>query len=67
MGYFSGDILYSNNGKYIGEIYRDDWTGKLSGVVHPTGGSRVGYAGIAVARHANRSGLDVAGWEDLDF
>lgn len=67
VGYFRGDVAYSLSGEYIGEIYRDDWIGKRSGVVHPTGGSRAGYAGIAIAPYADRAGLAVASWEDPDF
>ncbi len=67
VGYFNMDVAYSNNGRYIGEIYRDDWIGKRLGVAHPAGGSRVGYVGLAVAGYANRVGMAVGGWEDPDF
>ena len=67
VGYFSGDIAYSNSGQYIGEIYRDDWIGRRSGVVHASHGGRVGYVGVAAAPHAGRAGLAIAGWDDPAF
>jgi hypothetical protein len=67
VGYFRGGVAYSNNGQYIGEIYRDDWIGKRSGVLHGSGGSRVGTVGIAVAAYAGRVGMAIAGWDDPDF
>jgi hypothetical protein len=67
VGFFHGDVAYSLNGRYIGEIYRDDWIGKRSGVLHGSGGSRVGYVGVAAGRYANRAGMAIAGWEDPDF
>ena len=57
VGYFNMDVAYSNNGRYIGDIYRDAWIGKRLGVAHPSGGSRVGYVGVSMARYANRAGV----------
>ena len=67
IGYFHRDIAYSLGGKYIGEIYRDDWIGKRTSITYPSGGSRAGYAGVAVARYGNRVGIAIAGWKDPDF
>lgn len=67
VGFFDGDIAFSLEGKYIGEIYRDDWIGKKTNVSRPIRGARAGYAGIALAPYANRAGLAIAGWEDPDF
>ncbi len=68
VGYFQeGDIAYSLNGQYIGEIYRDDWIGKKSGVLRSGGGSRVGYVGVALAPYVGRVGMDIAGWDNPDF
>ncbi len=67
VGCFQDNVAHSLNGRYIGEIYRDDWIGKRSGVHHGSGGSRVRAAGIAVARYAGRVGMALAGWDDPDF
>ena len=67
VGYFQGDIAYNLRGRYIGEIYRDDWIGKRKGIVRSIGGARARCAGIAIARYAARAGLAIAGWEDPDF
>lgn len=32
VGYFDGDIAFSNDrGQYIGEIYNEDWIGRATG------------------------------------
>jgi hypothetical protein len=67
VGYFSGDIAYSNIGNYVGEIHRGDWIGKRTNVARSVGGARAAYAGIALAPYAVRAGLAIAGWEDPDF
>lgn len=67
VGYFRGELIYSLNGDYIGEIYRDDWVGKNTTRLAPIGSPRAGHVGIAVAPHADRVGLAVAGWDDPDF
>jgi 4-fold beta-flower domain-containing protein len=67
VGYFIGDVAYALNGDCLGEIYDKDWIGNRSGVMHGCSGSRVGYAGIAAGRYANRGGIALAGWSDPKF
>ena len=67
VGFFEGDLAFALEGKYIGEIYRNDWIGKKTNIIHAIRGSRTGYAGIALTPYANRVGLAIGGWEDPDF
>lgn len=63
-GYFSGDKAYSLSGQYLGELYGSDYIGRRTGVAHAMAGSRAAHVGTAMARHANRVGHAIAGWDD---
>lgn len=67
VGYFMGDIAYSSNGFYLGEIYKDDWIGKRSKADYPPGDARVPRAGITDAPQAGREGLSLDEWENPDY
>lgn len=67
VGYFKDDVAYSTNGQYIGEIRRDDWIGKRTGIAHAVAGVRSPCTGITLCQHVGRVGLAVGGWADPDF
>jgi hypothetical protein len=68
VGYFDGNIAISvSTGRYIGEIYQDDWIGKRAGISRPIYGIRGRTSGISYVRYADRVGLALGGWSDPDF
>jgi hypothetical protein len=69
VGYFrgDGDIAYSLQGDYIGEILNTDWIGKKLGVSRGSASNHSGHSSMSLSRHSNRSGRGVSGWEDPDF
>lgn len=66
VGYFSDDVAYSHDGKYIGEIYRNDWIGYRTDKVPSVSKERTAArTSIEVVNpHANRSGFSISGWDD---
>ena len=66
-GYFEGDVARSLQGRYAGEIYRDDWIGKRHGAAHAPGSVSCSLDSLTVAPYADRAGLDVEGWSDPDL
>jgi len=67
VGYFMGNVAYTTQGDYVGEIHRDDWIGKKEGVVHGVGGITCSLASLALAPYPDRVGLAAAGWSDPGF
>lgn len=67
VGHFEGDVAYTTGGKYLGEIYRDDWFGKKHGAKHPVGEVFCTLDSIVAAPYPDRTGLGITGWQDPDF
>jgi hypothetical protein len=67
MGHFIGDIVYSSNGFYLGEIYKDDWIGRKTNVDYPVRDTHVPRAGITDTPQPGRTGLSLEDWDDPDF
>jgi len=66
-GYFRGNVAYTIQGDYVGEIYRDDWIGKKEGVAHSMGSVTCSLDSISLAPYPGRAGLSAAEWSDPDF
>jgi hypothetical protein len=67
VGHFGGDIAYTLNGNYIGEMYSKNRIGKRSTASHADWVGAVRTVGIPTARKADRRAIGAAGWEDPDF
>ena len=67
LGYFVGDIVYSSNGFYLGEIYKDDWIGRKVNADYPARDAHVPHASITDVPQAGRPGLTPEDWDDPDF
>lgn len=67
VGYFKGEIAYSLNGDYIGEIIKEDYIGmnmtKTYTVQTPVSPS----VGISLAPYVDRVGMSISGWQDPNF
>lgn len=67
VGFFVENEAYSSKGKYVGEIYENDYIGKKSTIAHSSYAAHAKYANISLAKYADRAGLVFGGWEDPDF
>lgn len=67
LGYFVGEIAYSNDGRAVGEIYGERWLGRREGVTYPTGRRRQLGDRRDPARLPDRKGIRLAGWTDPEM
>jgi hypothetical protein len=67
LGYFVGNVAYSSNGFYLGEIYKDDWIGRKTDADYPVRDARVPSLAITDAPQVDRTGLLLDDWKDPDF
>ena len=67
IGYIEENIIFSNSGSYLGELYDDEYIGKRLGVKHPKKHVKLGNSKPGRGYRPNRLGRPISGWDDPDI
>lgn len=67
VGFLAGGTAYSTDGKYLGEIHQAEWVGRAPGRHPGHPGPHPRGENVAHAPLADRSGLNLPGWEDPNY
>lgn len=67
VGPVCNSLIYSCDGRCVGEFYNDTFVGKQTSKSYPKGASYAAYASIAIAHMSATAGISVSGWVDPDF
>jgi hypothetical protein len=60
-------LIYSCDGRCVGEMYDDRFVGKQTSKSYPSGAHYMAYASIAIMHMSDVAGMAVAGWIDPEF